>query len=194
MDKNSRIYVAGHRGLVGSAILRKLKEESYTNLFYKTSKDFDLRNQWEASNLMEVIKPDYVFISAAKVGGIQANDTQSGDFFYDNIMIQTNLIHEAHKMGVKKLVFLGSSCIYPKLAPQPLRESYLMTSPLEPTNRAYATAKIAGIEMCKSYRKQYGDNFISVMPTNLYGPNDNFSVNDSHVLPGMIRKFHEAKK
>lgn len=193
MDKNSKIYVAGHRGMVGSAILRKLKREGYQNLLYFTSKEVDLRDQRAVEKLFETKKPEYVFLAAAKVGGILANSEYPADFLYDNLMIQNNVIHYSHKYGVKKLLFLGSSCIYPKMAPQPLKEEYLLTGPLEPTNDAYAIAKITGIMMCRKYHKQYGDNFISAMPTNLYGPGDNYDLKGSHVLPAMLRKFHEAK-
>lgn len=194
MEKNSSIFVAGHKGMVGSAILRKLQAEGYSNIICKTSKELDLRNQQETANFFEVYKPEYVFLAAAKVGGILANDKYKAEFLYDNLMIQNNVIHQAYKSGVKKLLFLGSSCIYPKMAPQPLKEEYLLTGLLEPTNEPYAIAKIAGIKMCDAYRYQYGCNFISVMPTNLYGPNDNYDLNTSHVLPAMIRKFHEAKE
>ncbi len=194
MEKDSSIYVAGHKGMVGSAILRKLQAEGYSNIICKTSKELDLRNQQETANFFEVYKPEYVFLAAAKVGGILANDKYKAEFLYDNLMIQNNVIHQAYKSGVKKLLFLGSSCIYPKMAPQPLKEEYLLTGLLEPTNEPYAIAKIAGIKMCDAYRYQYGCNFISVMPTNLYGPNDNYDLNTSHVLPAMIRKFHEAKE
>ena len=193
MRRTSKIYVAGHNGLVGSAILRKLKEERHRNVFTFCHKDLDLTNKEDTETMFRLYRPTYVFLAAAKVGGIHANNTESGEYFYDNIMIQTNVIEAARKTGVKKLVFLGSSCIYPKEAPQPIKEEYLMTAPLEQTNSAYATAKIAGIEMCKAYRKQWGSNFISVMPCNLYGPNDNFSLMGSHVLPAFIRKFHDAK-
>jgi len=194
MEKDSSIYIAGHKGMVGSAILRRLQAEGYNNIICKTSKELDLRNQQETANFFEVYKPGYVFLAAAKVGGILANDKYKAEFLYDNLMIQNNVIHQAYKGGVKKLLFLGSSCIYPKMAPQPLKEEYLLTGLLEPTNEPYAIAKIAGIKMCDAYRYQYGCNFISVMPTNLYGPNDNYDLNTSHVLPAMIRKFHEAKE
>jgi len=193
MDKGSKIYVAGHRGMVGSAIVRRLKKEGYNNIVVKTSTELDLKNQAEVSVFFEAEKPDYVFLAAAKVGGIVANNTYRADFLYDNLMIQNNVIHHAYLNGVKKLMFLGSSCIYPKLAPQPLKEEYLLTGPLEFTNEPYAIAKIAGIKLCDSYRDQYGCNFISVMPTNLYGPNDNYDLNTSHVLPALLRKIHEAK-
>lgn len=179
--------------MVGSAILRKLKEEGYTNFVLRSSKELDLRDQQDVSGFFAETKPDYVFLAAAKVGGIVANNTYRADFLYDNLMIQSNIIHESFKNQVKKLMFLGSSCIYPKLAPQPMKEEYLLTGELEYTNEPYAIAKIAGIKMCDAYRAQYGCNFISVMPTNLYGPNDNYDLNNSHVLPALIRKFHEAK-
>lgn len=192
MEKNSRIYIAGHRGMVGSAILRKLQHAGYDNFVLRTSSELDLRNQ-SAVESFEREQPEYVFLAAAKVGGILANNTFRGEFLYDNLMIQNNIIHASWQQGVKKLMFLGSSCIYPKLAPQPLKEDYLLTGPLEPTNEPYAIAKIAGIKLCDAYRSQYGCNFVSVMPTNLYGPNDNYDLNNSHVLPALIRKFHEAK-
>ncbi|MFD2515626.1 GDP-L-fucose synthase family protein [Pontibacter locisalis] len=194
MELNSRIYVAGHRGMVGSAIVKKLEESGYTNILTRTSKELDLRNQKAVFNFFEAEKPDYVFLAAAKVGGIHANNTYRADFLYDNLMIEANLIHAAHLFQVSKLMFLGSSCIYPKMAPQPLKEEYLLTGPLEQTNEPYAIAKIAGIKLCEAYRDQYGSNFISVMPTNLYGYNDNYDLNNSHVLPALIRKFHEAKE
>jgi GDP-L-fucose synthase len=193
MNKSDKIYIAGHRGMVGSAIVRKLKAEGFTNLVVRTSKELDLRSQQAVDEFFAQEKPNYVFLAAAKVGGIQANNIYRADFIYENIMIQSNVIHAAYVQGVKKLMFLGSSCIYPKLAPQPLKEDYLLTGLLEPTNEPYAIAKIAGIKMCDAYRAQYGCNFISVMPTNLYGPNDNYDLNNSHVLPALIRKFHEAK-
>lgn len=193
MKKTSLIYVAGHRGLVGSAILRKLESEGYTNLAVRTSRELDLTRQAEVEAFFKKEKPEYVFLAAAKVGGILANNTYPADFFYHNIMIQTNVIHASYQHNVKKLLFLGSSCIYPKHAPQPMREEYLLTGVLEPTNEPYAIAKIAGIKMCQSYNRQYATNFISVMPTNLYGPFDNFDLETSHVLPALIRKFHEAK-
>lgn len=193
MEKTAKIYVAGHRGMVGSAIVRKLQQEGFNNLLMRTSAELDLRNQQAVQDFMQREKPDYVFVAAAKVGGILANNTYRAEFIYDNIMIQTNIIHASWMNGVKKLMFLGSSCIYPKLAPQPLKEDYLLTGELESTNEPYAIAKIAGIKMCDGYRSQYGCNFISVMPTNLYGPNDNYSLETSHVLPALIRKFHEAK-
>ena len=193
MEKTAKIYVAGHRGMVGSAIVRKLQQEGFNNLLVRTSAELDLRNQQAVQDFMQREKPDYVFVAAAKVGGILANNTYRAEFIYDNIMIQTNIIHASWMNAVKKLMFLGSSCIYPKLAPQPLKEDYLLTGELESTNEPYAIAKIAGIKMCDGYRSQYGCNFISVMPTNLYGPNDNYSLETSHVLPALIRKFHEAK-
>jgi GDP-L-fucose synthase len=193
VEKSAKIYIAGHRGMVGSAILRKLQQEGYSNFVLRTSKELDLRNQADVFRFFEEEKPEYVFLAAAKVGGIVANNTYRADFLYENLMIQNNVIHAAHVADVKKLMFLGSSCIYPKMAPQPLREDYLLTGSLEPTNEPYAIAKIAGIKMCESYRRQYGRNFISVMPTNLYGPNDNYDLQNSHVLPALIRKFHEAK-
>jgi GDP-L-fucose synthase len=193
MNSNSRIYVAGSRGLVGSAIVRKLRELGYANIIERTSKELDLRNSLAVDEFFRQEKPEYVFLAAAKVGGIHANSIYPAEFIYDNLMIETSIIHAAHMHNVKKLLFLGSSCIYPKLAPQPLKEEYLLTGELEPTNDAYAIAKIAGIKMCQAYRHQYGDNFISVMPTNLYGINDNFDLQTSHVLPALLRKFHEAK-
>lgn len=194
MNKTDKIYVAGHRGMVGSAIIRKLNSEGFHNIVTRSSRELDLRNQAEVSEFFRKEKPDYVFLAAAKVGGILANNTYRGEFLYDNLMIQNNVIHQSHVNGVEKLMFLGSSCIYPKLAPQPLKEEYLLTGELEPTNEPYAIAKIAGIKMCDAYRAQYGKNFISVMPTNLFGPNDNYDLEKSHVLPALIRKFHEAKK
>jgi GDP-L-fucose synthase len=194
MDKNSKVYIAGHRGMVGSAILRKLQKEGFSNFVTRSSKELDLRNQQAVADFFAKEKPDYVFLSAAKVGGIVANNIYRADFIYENIMIQSNVIHQAYLNQVKKLLFLGSSCIYPKMAPQPLKEEYLLTGLLEPTNEPYAIAKIAGIKMCDAYRSQYNCNFISVMPTNLYGPNDNYDLNNSHVLPALIRKFHTAKK
>jgi len=193
MNKQDKIYVAGHRGMVGSAITRKLKQEGFENLVQRTSGELDLRNQQEVHKFFEIEKPDYVFLAAAKVGGIMANNIYRAEFLYDNLLIQSNIIHASWQYGVKKMMFLGSSCIYPKLAPQPLKEEYLLTGELEPTNEPYAIAKIAGIKMCDAFRSQYGCNYISVMPTNLYGPNDNYDLNNSHVLPAMIRKFHEAK-
>lgn len=194
MNKNAKIYIAGHKGMVGSAILRKLENEGFTNLILKTSKELDLRNQQQVAAFFSAEKPDYVFLAAAKVGGIVANDTYRADFLYDNLQIQNNVIHFSSLHKVRKLLFLGSSCIYPKQAPQPLKEEYLLTGLLEPTNEPYAIAKIAGIKMCEAYRDQYGCNFISVMPTNLYGYNDNYHPENSHVLPALIRKVHEAKK
>jgi GDP-L-fucose synthase len=193
MEKESKIYVAGHRGLVGSALKRKLESKGYTNLIFRTHKELDLTNQQAVNEFFEHEKPEYVFLAAAKVGGILANSTYPAKFIYENLMIESNIIHAAYKYGVKKLLFLGSSCIYPKLAPQPLKEEYLLTGSLEETNEAYAISKIAGIRLCKHYNQQYGTNFISVMPTNLYGPNDNFDLETSHVMPALIRKFHEAK-
>jgi GDP-L-fucose synthase len=193
VEKNAKIYVAGHRGMVGSAIFRKLQAEGYTNLVIRSSQELDLRNQQAVADFFAAEKPDYVFLAAAKVGGIVANNTYRADFLYENLAIQNNVIHQAYLHGVKKLLFLGSSCIYPKLAPQPLKEEYLLTGLLEPTNEPYAIAKIAGIKLCDAYRDQYGCNFISVMPTNLYGYNDNYHPENSHVLPALIRKFHEAK-
>lgn len=193
MDKNSKIYIAGHKGMVGSAIQRRLQKEGFTNFVLRTSAELDLRNQQTVADFFENEKPEYVFLAAAKVGGILANNTFRAEFLYDNLQIQNNVIHQSWKTGVKKLMFLGSSCIYPKLAPQPLKEEYLLTGLLEPTNEPYAIAKIAGIKMCDAYRSQYGCNFISVMPTNLYGPNDNYDLSNSHVLPALLRKFHEAK-
>lgn len=193
-DKNSKIYIAGHRGMVGSAIKRRLEADGFSNFVLRTSSELDLRNQKAVNDFFEEEKPDYVFLAAAKVGGIHANNTYRAEFIYDNLMIQNNIIHASYKSGVKKLLFLGSSCIYPKFANQPLEEDSLLTGLLEPTNEPYAIAKIAGIKMCDAYRDQYGCNFISVMPTNLYGPNDNYNLQNSHVLPALIRKFHEAKK
>jgi len=193
MEKNARIYTAGHRGLVGSAFVRKLKAEGYVNVLTRSSAELDLRRQGQVERFFEREKPEYVFLAAAKVGGIMANCTLPGEFIYENLMIQANVIECSRIHGVKKLLFLGSSCIYPRSCPQPIKEEYLLTGPLEPTNEAYAVAKIAGIKMCQAYRKQYGSNFIAVMPTNLYGPNDNYDLNTSHVLPAIIRKFHEAK-
>lgn len=194
MKKNSKIYIAGHRGMVGSAILRKLKIEGFSNIIVKPSLELDLRDNSAVSTFFQNEKPEYVFLAAAKVGGIVANNTYRADFIFENLSIQNNVIHNSYLSGVKKLMFLGSSCIYPKLAPQPLKEEYLLTGPLEFTNEPYAIAKIAGIKMCEAYRAQYGCDFISVMPTNLYGPNDNYDLEKSHVLPAMIRKFHEAKE
>ncbi|NGM65908.1 GDP-L-fucose synthase family protein [Sphingobacterium sp. SGR-19] len=193
MEKEAKIFVAGHRGMVGSAIVRALEKEGYHRLVKRTSKELDLRNQSEVADFFAEEQPEYVFLAAAKVGGIIANNTYRADFLYENLMIQTNVIHQAYVQKVKKLLFLGSSCIYPKLAPQPLQEDYLLTGTLEPTNEPYAIAKIAGIKMCEAYRSQYGCNFISAMPTNLYGINDNYHPQNSHVLPALIRRFHEAK-
>lgn len=193
MEKNSRIYVAGHRGLVGSAIVRNLEANGFTNIITRTHAELDLTNQADVRKFFEEERPEYVFLAAAKVGGIHANNTYPADFIYDNLMIQNNVIKAAHDFKVTKLLFLGSTCIYPKMAPQPIKEEYLLTGALEETNEAYAVAKIAGLEMCKFFKRQYGDNFISCMPTNLYGPNDNFDLKNSHVLPALIRKFHEAK-
>lgn len=194
MDINAKIYVAGSRGLVGSAIVRRLRNEGYTNIIERTSKELDLRNQVLVNEFFSAERPEFVFLAAAKVGGIHANNTYPAEFIYDNLLIQNNVIQAAHQYGVTKLMFLGSSCIYPKFAPQPLKEEYLLTGELEPTNESYAIAKIAGIKMCQAYRQQYGDDFISVMPTNLYGINDNFDLETSHVLPALLRKFHEAKE
>jgi GDP-L-fucose synthase len=194
MDLNSKIYIAGHRGMVGSAIHRNLQKKGYSNFVLKTSAELDLRNSQAVADFFEKEKPEYVFLAAAKVGGIQANNIYRAEFLYDNLMIQNNVIHSAYLHQVKKLLFLGSSCIYPKLAPQPLKEEYLLSGYLEDTNEPYAIAKIAGIKMCENYRRQYSCDFISVMPTNLYGPNDNYNLNNSHVLPALIRKFHEAKE
>jgi GDP-L-fucose synthase len=193
MKRRDKIYVAGHNGMVGSAILRKLKQEGFENLVVRSSKELDLRQQQAVDEFFAMEKPDFVFLAAAKVGGILANNTYRAEFIYDNIMIESNVIHASYLNGVKKLMFLGSSCIYPKLAPQPLKEEYLLTGLLEETNEPYAIAKIAGIKMCDAYRSQYGCNFISAMPTNLYGPNDNYDLQKSHVLPALIRKIHEAK-
>ena len=193
MDCNSKIYIPGHRGLVGSAIYRNLQSKGYHNILIRAHEELDLTNQHEVNKFFEEHKPEYVFLAAAKVGGILANSTYPAEFIYQNLMIEANVIHGAYKNGVKKLLFLGSSCIYPKFAPQPLREEYLLTGKLEETNEAYAIAKIAGIRLCKHYNQQHGTNFISVMPTNLYGPNDNFDLQTSHVMPALIRKFHEAK-
>jgi len=193
MTHDSRIYVAGHRGLVGSAVWRELQQQGFLKLTAKTHKELDLLDASKVEQFYDREKPDYVFVAAAKVGGIKANHTFPAEFLYQNLQIQNNLIHGAHRVGVKKLLFLGSSCIYPKLAPQPLKEEHLLTGPLEPTNQWYAIAKIAGIKMCQAYRSQYGSDFISAMPTNLYGPNDNYDLENSHVLPAMIRRFHEAR-
>ncbi|HET9278259.1 MAG TPA: GDP-L-fucose synthase, partial [Flavitalea sp.] len=194
MNKSDKIYIAGHNGMVGSAILRKLKQEGFTDFVLRNSRELDLREQQEVKAFFAETKPDYVFLAAAKVGGIVANNSYRAEFLYDNLMIQNNIIHESFRNKVKKLMFLGSSCIYPKLAPQPLKEESLLTGELEYTNEPYAIAKIAGIKMCDAYRAQYGCNYVSVMPTNLYGPNDNYDLTTSHVLPALIRKFHEAKQ
>jgi GDP-L-fucose synthase len=193
MEKTSKIYIAGHTGLVGSAILRMLQSQGYNNLILRTHQELDLEIQKDVNDFFERERPEYVFLAAAKVGGIYANNTFPADFIYNNLIIQVNVIHAAYKYGVKKLLFLGSSCIYPRLALQPMKEEYLLTGEPEPTNEPYAIAKIAGIKLCQSYNRQYGTNFISVMPTNLYGPNDNYDLMDSHVLPALIRRFHEAK-
>ena len=193
MEKNSKIYIAGHRGMVGSAIERHLRSKGFINLITATSQELDLKNQQAVNTFFEKHKPEFVFLAAAKVGGIMANNTYRAEFIYDNLMIASNIIHAAYLNKVTKLLFLGSSCIYPKLAPQPLKEDYLLSGLLEETNEPYAIAKIAGIKLCESYKRQYNDNFISAMPTNLYGPNDNYDLNNSHVLPALIRKFHEAK-
>ncbi|HXB40411.1 MAG TPA: GDP-L-fucose synthase [Bacteroidia bacterium] len=194
MNKDSKIYIAGHRGMVGSALEKNLRAHGFANLIYKTRAELDLCVQKDVDSFFEKEKPEFVFLAAAKVGGIYANNTYRADFIYENLMVQNNIIHAAYKNKVKKLMFLGSSCIYPKLAPQPLREEYLLTGALEYTNEPYAIAKIAGIKMCESYHLQYGCDFISVMPTNLYGPNDNYDLNNSHVLPALLRKFHDAKE
>jgi GDP-L-fucose synthase len=194
MKLESKIYVAGHNGMVGSSIVRALKEKGFTNIITARSKEVDLRNQNQVNDFFTKHKPEFVFLAAAKVGGIQANNTYKADFLYDNLMIQNNVIHNSHIHEVTKLLFLGSSCIYPKFAPQPIQESSLLTGELEPTNEPYAIAKITGIKLCDSYRDQYGCNFISAMPTNLYGPNDNYDLKNSHVLPALLRKFHEAKE
>lgn len=193
MNKFDKIYIAGHRGMVGSAIHRNLVKLGYENILTRTSSQLDLRTQEAVNEFFEIERPAYVFLAAARVGGIHANNTYRGQFLYENLMIQNNVIHSAYATGVKKLLFLGSSCIYPKMAPQPLKEEYLLSGPLEHTNEPYAIAKIAGIKLCDAYRDQYGCNFISVMPTNLYGPNDNYDLENAHVLPTFIRKFHEAK-
>ena len=194
MEKHAKIYIAGHRGMVGSAIERRLRKDGFENIVTRTSKELDLRNQQAVNSFFEIEKPDYVFLAAAKVGGIVANNTYRAEFIYENLMIESNIIHAAYVNKVTKLLFLGSSCIYPKLAPQPLKEEYLLSDYLEPTNQPYAIAKIAGIELCDGYRSQYGCNFISAMPTNLYGPNDNYDLEKSHVLPALLRKFITAKK
>ncbi len=194
MEKDSKIYIAGHTGMVGSAILRKLEQEGYSNLVMRTSKELDLIDQQAVIKFFEKEKPEYVFLAAAKVGGIEANNTYRAQFLYENMMIQNNVIHQSYVYGVKKMLFLASSCIYPKLAPQPIKEAYLLTGELEYTNEPYSIAKIAGIKMCENYNRQYGCDFISVMPTNLYGPNDNYDLETAHVLPALLRKFHEAKR
>lgn len=194
MEKNARIYVAGHRGMVGSAIARLLNARGYKNILTQTSRELDLRDAQQVAMFLEAAKPEYIFVAAAKVGGILANSSYPAEFIYDNLSIQTNLIHQAYLHGVKKLLLLGSSCIYPRDCPQPIREDYLLTGGLEPTNEWYAVAKIAGIKMCQAYRKQYGCDYIAAMPTNLYGPNDNFDLSNAHVLPALIRRFHEAKE
>ncbi len=194
MEKNSKIFIAGHRGMVGAAVTKKLTGEGFTNLITRTSKELDLRNQQAVNDFFEKEKPEYVFLAAAKVGGIVANNTYRAEFLYDNLLIETNIIHAAYLNGVKKLLFLGSSCIYPKMAPQPLKEEYLLTGLLESTNEPYAIAKITGIKLCEAYRDQYGCNFISAMPTNLYGPGDNYHLQNSHVIPALIHKFHDGKK
>jgi GDP-L-fucose synthase len=193
MNKDSNIYIAGHNGMVGSAIVRKLTKEGYTNLLFRTSKELDLRNQQAVNQFFDLEQPEYVFLAAAKVGGIHANNTFKADFIYENLMMECNVIHASHTCSVKKLLFLGSSCIYPKFAELPINEDSLLTGLLEPTNEPYALAKIAGLKMCDYYREQYGCDYISLMPTNLYGPNDNYDLNNSHVIPAMLRKFHEAK-
>jgi GDP-L-fucose synthase len=194
MKTNDKIYIAGHKGMVGSAIQRKLSEQGFNNIITRDSSELDLRNQQAVAEFFEQEKPDYVFLAAAKVGGILANNTYRAEFIYDNIMIESNIIHQAYQNDVTKLLFLGSSCIYPKHAPQPMNEDHLLSGYLEPTNEPYAIAKIAGIKLCENYMDQYGSNFISAMPTNLYGPNDNYDLQNSHVLPALIRKFHEAKE
>ena len=194
MDKKAKIYVAGHRGLAGSALVRQLRQKGYDNLLLRTHAELELSDQAAVRDLFQREKPDYVFLAAAKVGGIVANSSYPAEFIHSNLTIQTNVLHEAWRSGVKRLLFLGSSCIYPRDCPQPIREEYLLTGPLEPTNRPYAIAKIAGIEMCWSYNRQYGTSFLSAMPTNLYGPGDSYDLNNSHVLPALIRKMHEAMK
>jgi GDP-L-fucose synthase len=194
MQTSSKIYIAGHRGMVGSAVYRNLQKKGFENIVVKTSSELDLRNQASVDSFFEKEKPEYVFLGAAKVGGIVANNTYRGEFIYENLMIQNNVVHAAWKNGVRKLLFLGSSCIYPKMCPQPIKEEYLLSGYLESTNEPYAIAKIAGLKLCESYRKQYGVDMISAMPTNLYGPNDNYDLNNSHVLPALIRKFYEAKQ
>lgn len=194
MELNAKIYVAGHRGMVGSAVVRRLQKAGYQNIVYRTSKELDLRNTEAVNSFFAEEKPDYVILAAAKVGGIMANNTFRADFLFENLQIQNNVIHASHEHAVRKLLFLGSSCIYPKMAPQPIKEEYLLTGPLESTNEPYALAKIAGLKLCEAYRDQHGSNFISAMPTNLYGPGDNYDLNNSHVLPALLRKFHEAKE
>jgi GDP-L-fucose synthase len=194
MESSSKIYIAGHKGMAGSAIVRNLAKKGFTNFITRTSSELDLRNQKSVAEFFAKEKPEYVFLAAAKVGGIHANNTYRASFLYDNLMIQSNVIHSAYENGAKKLLFLGSTCIYPKFAPQPMKEEYLLSGELEPTNEPYAIAKITGIKMCDAYRSQYGCNFVSVMPTNLYGPNDNYDLNNSHVLPALLRKFHTAKQ
>ncbi|TPG72267.1 GDP-L-fucose synthase family protein [Hymenobacter nivis] len=194
MELNAKIYVAGHRGMVGSAVVRRLQKAGYQNIVYRTSKELDLRNTEAVNSFFAEEKPDYVILAAAKVGGIMANNTYRADFLFENLQIQNNVINASHKQAVKKLLFLGSSCIYPKMAPQPIKEEYLLTGPLEATNEPYALAKIAGLKLCEAYRDQHGSNFISAMPTNLYGPGDNYDLKNSHVLPALLRKFHEAKE
>jgi GDP-L-fucose synthase len=193
MEKNAKIYIAGHRGMVGSAIVRDLQNKGYSNLLTRTHQELDLLDQTAVNAFMQAEKPDYIFLAAAKVGGIQANNVYRADFIYQNLMIEANIIHAAHQAGVNRLLFLGSSCIYPRDCAQPIQEKYLLTGPLEPTNEPYAIAKIAGIKLCESYNRQYGRQYVSAMPTNLYGPNDNYDLNNSHVLPALIRKAHEAK-
>ncbi|MFD1466646.1 GDP-L-fucose synthase family protein [Hymenobacter caeli] len=194
MELNAKIYVAGHRGMVGSAVVRRLQKAGYDNIVYRSSKELDLRDTAAVNSFFAEEKPDYVILAAAKVGGIMANNTFRADFLFENLQIQNNVIHASHEQGVKKLLFLGSSCIYPKMAPQPIKEEYLLTGPLEATNEPYALAKIAGLKLCEAYRDQHGSNFISAMPTNLYGPGDNYDLHNSHVLPALLRKFHEAKE
>lgn len=194
IDRHARVYVAGHRGMVGSAIVRALTARGYDNLVVRTSTEVDLRDNRQVAGFFSETKPEYVYLAAAKVGGILANSTLPAEFIYDNLAIQTNVVHQAYLHGVKKLLLLGSSCIYPRDAPQPMKEEYLLTGPLEPTNEWYAVAKIAGIKMCQAYRRQYGCDFIAAMPTNLYGPNDNFDLQHSHVLAALIRRFHEARE
>lgn len=194
MNKAGKVFIAGHRGIVGGALVRKWTNQGHQHLLLKSSKELDLRNQEAVNSFFEKERPDYVLLAAAKVGGIVANNTFRAEFLYDNLMIEANVIHAAYRNGTKKLLYLGSSCIYPKMAPQPLKEEYLLTGPLEETNEPYAIAKIAGIKLCETYRDQYGCDFISVMPTNLYGPGDNYDLNNSHVLPALLRKFHEAKE